>query len=291
MPRAKGSEPRGGAVLSALLLCGFICDLGRAPPAEDRCSREEAQAQQTHISPPGAPGPGSGGPHSGTQDPAARGTSSGHRDVTCGARRVQVLSRGKFKKVGDSLRVRAGGPLELRCRGRPVQWSVPKYLEEDDDGRLRLVQHERYGALTLLNSTGADTGRYTCYPATCEDADCRRHYDGAASVFVFFPDPRELFVPSSDYYEAVQLRSDRPALLPCQVTSPDAAVTLHREFPPEEVAVDGSEISFHAQRGFTLHRPRPRHAGPLFCVASLGGLRQSSTTYMLLYAHCEPPSP
>lgn len=94
-------------------------------------------------------------------------------------------------------------------------------------------------------------------------------------------------MPSSDYYQAVQLRTNWPTLLPCQVTSPDATVTLHREFPPAEVAVDGSEISFHVQRGFTVHRPRPHHAGALFCVASLGGLRQSSTTYMLIYVHCE----
>uniref|UniRef100_A0A8C2ZMF2 Platelet-derived growth factor receptor-like protein n=1 Tax=Cyclopterus lumpus TaxID=8103 RepID=A0A8C2ZMF2_CYCLU len=206
-----------------------------------------------------------------------------------------VLKRGKFKKVGDSISVQTGDTLELRCRGKPVQWSVPKYLEEDDDGRLRIVQHKRYGALTLVNTTGADTGEYTCYPMYCEDTDCRKEYDKAVRVFVFFPDPQELFVPSSDYYEAIQLRTNWPTLLPCQVTSPEAKVTLHREFPPVEVAVDGTEISFNVKRGFTIHRPRPHHAGALFCVASLGNLRQSSTKYMLIYVNCEypmaPPAP
>lgn len=100
------------------------------------------------------------------------------------------------------------------------------------------------------------------------------------------PDPRELFVPSSDHYEVIQLRTNWPTLLPCQVTSPEAKVSLHREFPPAEVAVNGADISFNVMKGFTIHRPRPHHAGALYCVASLGGLRQSSTKYMLIYVHC-----
>lgn len=51
----------------------------------------------------------------------------------------------------------------------------------------RIVQHERYGALTLVNTTGADTGVYTCYPMYCEDADCRKEYGKAVKVFAFFP--------------------------------------------------------------------------------------------------------
>ncbi|XP_069552815.1 platelet-derived growth factor receptor-like protein [Brachyistius frenatus] len=206
---------------------------------------------------------------------------------------TQVLNRGKFKKVGETISVQSGDTLELRCRGKPVQWSVPPYLEEDDDGRLSMVQHERYGSLTLVNTTGADTGGYTCYPMYCEDTDCRKEYNKAVKVFVFFPDPQELFVPSSDYYEVIQLRTNWPTILPCQVTSPEAKVSLHREFPPVEVAVDGTEISFNVKKGFTIHRPRPYHAGALYCVASLGNLRQSSTKYMLIYVNypMAPPAP
>lgn len=105
------------------------------------------------------------------------------------------------------------------------------------------------------------------------------------------PDPQELFVPSADYYEVIQLRTNWPTVLPCQVTSPTAKVTLHREFPPLEVAVDGAEITFNVKRGFTIHRPKPHHAGALFCVASLGNLRQSSTKYMLIYVNCESVDP
>lgn len=50
---------------------------------------------------------------------------------------TQVINKGKFQKVGDTLTVQAGDVLELRCKGNPVQWAVPAYLEEDDEGRLR----------------------------------------------------------------------------------------------------------------------------------------------------------
>ncbi|XP_076147787.1 platelet-derived growth factor receptor-like protein [Alosa pseudoharengus] len=210
-----------------------------------------------------------------------------------GTRLTQVVNKGKFQRVGGSLSVPAGETLELRCKGNPVQWGVPYYLEEEDAGRLKMVQHDRYGTLTLANATGADTGEYTCYPMYCEDTDCRKEYDKAVKVFIFFPDPQELFVPSSDYYEVIQLRTNWPTVLPCQVTNPLAKVTLHREFPPEEVRVDGTEISFDVKRGFTIHRPKQHHAGSLYCVASMGSLRQSSTKYMLIYVNypAAPPAP
>ncbi|XP_066526007.1 platelet-derived growth factor receptor-like protein [Hoplias malabaricus] len=206
---------------------------------------------------------------------------------------TQVLDKGKFQRVDKTLSVTAGHALELRCKGHPVQWGVPPYLEEDHEGRLRMVQHARYGTLTLVNTTGADTGEYTCFPMYCEDTECRKEYDKAVKVFIFFPDPQELFVPSSDYYEVIQLRTNRPTVLPCQVTSPQAKVSLHREFPPVEVKVDGVEISFDVTRGFTIHRPMQHHAGSLYCIASLGNLRQSSTKYMLIYTHypAAPPMP
>nr|XP_055034797.1 platelet-derived growth factor receptor-like protein isoform X2 [Misgurnus anguillicaudatus] len=206
---------------------------------------------------------------------------------------TQVVNKGKFQKVGDTLTVQAGDTLEMRCKGNPVQWTVPAYLQEDDEGRLKMIQHERYGTLTLTNTTGADTGEYTCYPMYCEDKDCRKDYDKAIKVFIFFPDPQELFVPSSNYYEIIQLRTNWPTALPCQVTSPLAKVTLHREFPPAEIKVDGKEISFDVKKGFTIHRPKQYHAGSLYCVGSLGNLRQSSTKFMLIYVNypMAPPSP
>ncbi|KAJ4946147.1 hypothetical protein JOQ06_023817 [Pogonophryne albipinna] len=285
MPLENLFGSKGRMVLSALLVCAVILELAY-------CQEE---AQQQKINPGRKPKPSitklgrstNKSPRAVTAKPKIKTTAPAQTFLT------QVLNRGKFKKVVDSISVQSGDTLELRCRGKPVQWSVPKYLEEDDEGRLSMVQQERYGVLTLVNTTGADTGEFSCYPMYCEDTDCRKEYDKAVKVFVFFPDPQELFVPSADYYEAIQLRTNWPTLLPCQVTSPQAKVTLHREFPPVEVAVDGTEISFNVKRGFTIHRPRPHHAGALFCVASLGNLRQSSTKYMLIYVNypMAPPAP
>lgn len=61
----------------------------------------------------------------------------------------------------------------------------------------------------------------------------------------------------------VQLHSHQQFLLPCQVTNPLAQVTLRWEFPLEEVPVDGIDISFDVNKGFTIHWPRDSLAGPL----------------------------
>lgn len=50
----------------------------------------------------------------------------------------------------------------------------------------RMVQHERYGTLIVANSTAADTGEYTCFPVYCEEKDCRKIYDKAVKVYIFF---------------------------------------------------------------------------------------------------------
>ncbi|XP_026213630.1 platelet-derived growth factor receptor-like protein [Anabas testudineus] len=285
MPLVYSCGSKGRLLLSTLLICALIFELGycqkdaqeqRTTPGRKAMQRKSKLGKATNK---GAV----------TAKPKIKAAPAAQAQTVI----TQVLDRGRFQKVGETISVPTGDTLELRCRGKPVQWSVPSYLEEDDDGRLRIVQHERYGALTLVNTTGADTGQYTCYPMYCEDTDCRKEYGKAVKVFVFFPDPQELFVPSSDYYEVIQLRTNWPTVLPCQVTSPQAKVTLHREFPPVEVAVDGTEISFDVKKGFTIHRPRPYHAGALFCVASLGNLRQSSTKYMLIYVNYPmgPPAP
>lgn len=51
----------------------------------------------------------------------------------------------------------------------------------------RIVQQERFSLLTLVNTTVADTGEYACYPMYCEDRDCRKEYNKAIKVFIFFP--------------------------------------------------------------------------------------------------------
>lgn len=54
-----------------------------------------------------------------------------------GTQLTQVVNKGIFQRVGDSLSVPAGDTLELRCKGNPVQWGVPNYLEDEDAGRLK----------------------------------------------------------------------------------------------------------------------------------------------------------
>ena len=105
--------------------------------------------------------------------------------------------------------------------------------------------------------------------------------------FGFLLDPQELFVPTENYYEVIQMRTNHPTLLPCQVTDPRAKVTLHREFPPEKVPVDGINISYNVKRGFTIHRPHPSYAGSLYCMANMNRVRQISTKYMLIYVNCK----
>ncbi|XP_059568908.1 platelet-derived growth factor receptor-like protein isoform X1 [Alligator mississippiensis] len=198
----------------------------------------------------------------------------------------QVVARGQFQKVPESLALQAGDALELRCRGRAVRWRYPAHLQDDEEGRLRVKHYAKFSQLLVVNATAADTGEYSCWSLQCQDSPCQEGEDRTGKTFVFFADPQELFVPTEDYYEVVQLRTNRPTLLPCQVTSPLARVTLHREFPPEEVPVDGRDISYDVRRGFTIHRSRPSYAGSLFCMASLGGVRQISTKYMLVYINC-----
>ncbi|XP_063046210.1 platelet-derived growth factor receptor-like protein [Engraulis encrasicolus] len=278
----------GAVLLSLLLLASF----GHCQEEDKDAKADSVTAKPKGKARTGGKAAGKKAPKTSTAKPKLRAAAT-PQPAQQGAVLTQVLNKGKFQRVGDRLSVVAGDTLELRCKGNPVQWGVPYYLEEEEDGRLKTVQHDRYGTLTVVNSTGADTGAYTCYPMYCEGSDCRKEYDKAVKVFVFFPDPQELFVPSSDYYEVIQLRTNWPTVLPCQVTNPQAQVTLHREFPPEQVKVDGTEISFDVKRGFTIHRPKQYHAGSLYCVASYGTLRQSSTKYMLIYVNypTAPPAP
>eukprot|EP00062_Callorhinchus_milii_P016486 gi/632967803/ref/XP_007900182.1/ PREDICTED: platelet-derived growth factor receptor-like protein [Callorhinchus milii] len=194
-----------------------------------------------------------------------------------------AIKKGVFQKPPETLSVPAGGRFELRCRGKPINWRYPSYLDEDADSRFRISHREKFSQLILTNTTGADTGEYGCWALHCDGQNCRKDESKTGSTYVFFTDPRELFIPSNDYYEAVQLRTDRPTRLPCRVTNPMAKVTLHREFPPEEIPLDGTLITFDVTKGFVVHKAVPSFAGTVYCVASYQGLRQSSTKYLLIF--------
>uniref|UniRef100_A0A8C4WTL5 Platelet-derived growth factor receptor-like protein n=1 Tax=Gopherus evgoodei TaxID=1825980 RepID=A0A8C4WTL5_9SAUR len=257
------------------------CPCGPAPAAallSNASSLSAAECQEKEKPPKGKARVKPTAPHNQVHQPASILT--------------RVVTRGQFQKVPDSLTLKAGDTLELRCRGRSVRWRFPAYLKDEDEGRLRcVIKHfERHSQLLVVNSRAADTGEYSCWSFQCGDSECQDGEDRTGKAFIFFTG-QELFVPTEDYYEVVQLRTNHPTLLPCQVTSPLAKVTLHREFPPEEVAVDGIDISYDVKRGFVIHRPRPSYAGSLFCMASLAGVRQISTKYMLIYINYPSSAP
>lgn len=198
---------------------------------------------------------------------------------------TQLLQQGRFQKPSDTLVIAAGENLLLRCKGKHISWAYPSYLDEENDGRFSINHRGRFSQLTVANSTGADTGEYSCWALDCDAETCRRDDSKTGSTYVFFTDPRELFVPANDYYMAIQLRTDRPTRLPCQVTNPLAKVSLHREYPPELIPEDGKLITFDVKKGFVIHKALPLFGGTLYCVASYRGLRQSSTKYLLIFTY------
>lgn len=51
-------------------------------------------------------------------------------------------------------------------------------------------QHERYGQLTLVNSTAADTGEFSCWGQLCTGYVCRRDEAKTGSTYIFFTGKR-----------------------------------------------------------------------------------------------------
>ncbi|KAG7267464.1 hypothetical protein CRUP_007954 [Coryphaenoides rupestris] len=119
--------PTWRLLLCTLLICALILELGQ-------CQQETPEVRTTSGKKPKTVKP---------KGPRAKVKATPPTQSLL----TQVLRKGRFQRLGESLSVRAGDPLEL--------------------------------------STGADTGEYTCYRMYCEDTDCRRDYDRAVKVFVF----------------------------------------------------------------------------------------------------------
>ncbi|KAI5259619.1 Platelet-Derived Growth Factor Receptor-Like Protein [Manis pentadactyla] len=51
---------------------------------------------------------------------------------------------------------------------------------------------------------------------------------------------------------------------------------------PEEVPVNGTDVFFDVKKVFTIHWPQASLAHSVFCLASLGGVRQISTRSIFL---------
>nr|XP_013804872.1 PREDICTED: platelet-derived growth factor receptor-like protein [Apteryx mantelli mantelli] len=205
---------------------------------------------------------------------------------------TQVMDKGRFQKLAATLSLSAGQSIELRCKGSNVSWSYPSYLDTFKDSRLSIKQLDRYGQLILTNSTAADTGEYSCWLQLCSGNKCRKDESKMASTYIFFTDKGELFVPTPSYFEIVYLNPDKPAVIPCRVTTPSAKVTLHREFPAEEIETDGANITYDVKKGFVYQHPTSDHKGIVYCKAESQGAPQISIKYHLLYVEVPkgPPS-
>lgn len=98
-----------------------------------------------------------------------------------------------------------------------------------------------------------------------------------------YTDKGELFVPTPNYFEIVYLHPDKPAVIPCRITIPSAKVTLHREFPAEEIKTDGTNTIYDMKKGFIYQHPTSDNKGVVYCRAESQGAPQISIKYQLLY--------
>lgn len=199
---------------------------------------------------------------------------------------TQVLDKGRFLRLGESVSLSPEKTLELRCKGSRIGWAYPSYLDTFNDSRLSIKQSDKYSQLILTSPSAADTGSYSCWVILCDGSECDKDPDRTSASYIYFTDRDSLFVPSAIHFEIVYLRPDRPAVVPCRVTSPLAKVTLHREVPPEEI--NGTQVTYNPTRGFILQNTSPEHQGVFYCKAVTKATPQISTKYQLLYV--EVPS-
>lgn len=201
---------------------------------------------------------------------------------------TQVLDKGRFLRLGQTTTLTLGRNMELRCKGNSIGWSYPTYLDTFNDSRLSIKQSDKYSQLILTSPSAADTGPYSCWVVICDGTECEKDHDRTHVSYIYFTDKDNLFVPSAIHFEIVYLRPDRPAVVPCRVTDPQAKVSLHREVPPEEILSNGTLVTYDPTKGFILQSPSLEHQGVFYCKAVTRGTPQISTKYQLLYV--EVPS-
>ncbi|XP_026213789.1 platelet-derived growth factor receptor-like protein isoform X1 [Anabas testudineus] len=196
---------------------------------------------------------------------------------------TQVLDKGRFLRLGQSTSLTPGKNMELRCKGNSIGWSYPTYLDTFNDSRLSIKQSDKYSQLILTSPSAADTGPYSCWVIVCDGTECEKDHDRSYASYIYFTDKDNLFVPSAIHFEIEYLRPDRPAVVPCRVTDPQAKVSLHREVPPEELIANETLLTYEPTKGFVLQSPSPEYQGVFYCKAVTKGAPQISTKYQLLY--------
>lgn len=204
---------------------------------------------------------------------------------------TQVLDKGRFLRLGNTTTLPTGRTIELRCKGSNIGWAYPSYLDTYNDSRLSVKQIDKYGQLILTAPSAADTGLYSCWVILCDGTECSKDTERSYSSYLYFSDKDNLFVPSPIHIELVYLRPDRPAVVPCRVTDPQARVSLHREVPPEEISTNGTGVSYDPTRGFIVDSPGPDLQGVFYCRAQSRGTPQVSTKYQLLYVEVPSGAP
>ncbi|KAM9850407.1 platelet-derived growth factor receptor-like protein [Aulostomus maculatus] len=201
---------------------------------------------------------------------------------------TQVLDKGHFLRLGQTTTLTPGKDMELRCKGSNIGWSYPSYLDTFNDSRLSIKQSDKYSQLILTSPSAADTGSYRCWVILCDGRECEKDQEQAYVSYIYFKDKDNLFVPSAIHFELVYLRPDRPTIVPCRVTDPQAKVSLHREVPPEEIPANETLLTYDPTKGFVLNKPSLGYQGVFYCKAVTSDTPQISTKYQLLYV--EVPS-
>ncbi|TMS17528.1 Platelet-derived growth factor receptor-like protein [Larimichthys crocea] len=201
---------------------------------------------------------------------------------------THVLDKGRFVRLGQTSTLTPGKDIELRCKGNSIGWSYPTYLDTFNDSRLSIKHSDKYSQLILTSPSAADTGSYSCWVIVCDGTECEMDHERIYASYIYFTDRDNLFVPSAIHFEIVYLRPDKPAVVPCRVTDPQAKVSLHREVPPEEIMANQTLMTYDPTKGFILQNPTSDLQGVFYCKAVTKGTPQISTKYQLLYV--EVPS-
>lgn len=125
---------------------------------------------------------------------------------------TQVLDKGRFLRLGQSITLTPGKNMELRCKGNSIGWSYPTYLDTFNDSRLRWckntsavwhvinwckslivllpassIKHsDKYSQLILTSPSAADTGPYSCWVIVCDGTECEKDHDRSYVSYIYF---------------------------------------------------------------------------------------------------------
>ncbi|XP_054024432.1 macrophage colony-stimulating factor 1 receptor [Dryobates pubescens] len=162
-----------------------------------------------------------------------------------------------------ALVVNAGDPVSLHCSGESeVEWK----------NRRAAFSNHTSSTLSIPKASYRDTGTYMCAYVNSSDK-------GIAAVHLFVRDPNNVWYTSA--YWIVATRGG-DAELPCLITAPEygSSVTLTRD--DNSQLAPGTNYSFSAEKGITLHNVQSQQKGHYRCQAVINGKPQRSPRMRLL---------